>query len=128
MFLTQDVSTKIVNVSMGYLGHTFIWETFNCVHFVRKVYQESGISFPTLIKMRLPPADFHLSKEEFAEMPIGHSVFFKRRESQSVRYWTHVAIIIGKDSLIHCTRNLGIGVVVSSKAEFQEVYSLSPKY
>jgi hypothetical protein len=60
-------------------------------------------------------------------MPIGHSVFFKRRASLSSRIWTHVAIIISPESLIHCSRNLGRAVVITPKIEFMEVYSLVSK-
>jgi cell wall-associated NlpC family hydrolase len=127
MFLTESLSSRIVTVSSTYLGRGFNFEEFNCVHFVRKVYFEVGIVFPLLIKNQLPPTDFHLSQEEFDRMPIGHSIFFKRKDSKSDRLWSHVAIIWGKDKLIHCTRNLGSGVVITSTSEFLKVYALSPK-
>jgi len=127
MFLSKDLSELIVTISFRYLGRPFDWDTFNCVHFVRKVYGEVGISLPLLVRGNLPPPDFHLSMYEFALMPIGHSVFFKRRASKLERYWTHVAIVVGPDKLIHCTRNLGSGVIISSKSEFMEIYDLAPK-
>jgi len=127
MILSRDISDRIVDVSYYYLGKPFDWETFNCVHFVRKVYLEVDIYLPPLIRKGLPPAEFHLSDDEFTAMPIGHTVFFKRKESKLERLWTHVAIIIGPNELVHCTRNLGRGVVITPKSEFMEIYSLAPK-
>lgn len=124
---SQNQSESIVTISYNYLGKPFDWDTFNCVHFVRRVYHEVGICFPLLSREDLPPSNFHLSADEFALMPIGHSVFFKRRASKLARFWTHVAIIVSPDTLIHCTRHLGLGVIVSSKSEFMEIYDLAPK-
>lgn len=127
MIIDQNLSLCIIHSSYSYLGREFDWEEFNCVHFVRRVYLSVGIVFPKLIRSKMPPKEFHLTDEEFDEMPIGHSVFFRRKMSRLVnRPWTHVAIIVGKNELIHCTRNLGNGVVITSKPEFLDTYELSP--
>jgi len=127
MLLTNDQAEGIVVIAHGYISRKFCFETFNCVHFVREVYSKAGIDFPRLAKDLPPPADFHLSSEKFAEMPIGHSAFFKRRGSKLVnRLWTHVAIVFGENELIHCTRNLGDGVVITPRPIFLEMYVLSP--
>jgi len=127
MFLSKDVSGRIVSVSYRYLGRPFDYETFNCVHFVRVVYFEVGINLPLLIRNGLPPIEFHLSNEEFALMPIGHIVFLKRKKGKLERFWTHVAIIAESKTLIHCTRNIGKGVVLTSLSDFMEVYDLTPQ-
>jgi|GEM_PF-1966257 len=127
MYLSKNQSDQIIDVAYSYLGKPFDFEKFNCVHFVREVYFKVGINLPLLVRKYLPPADFHLSSVEFALMPVGHTVFFKRKESKLDRSWTHVGIIVGPDKLIHCTRNLGDGVVVTEKSQLMEVYSLSPK-
>jgi cell wall-associated NlpC family hydrolase len=125
--LSQDLSKHIVAASYVYLGRPFIWETFNCFHFVKSVFVDVGIEFPMLDRYGFPPNDFHLSTEEFASMPPGHCVFFKRKTSPVKRYWTHMAIIVGPSELIHCTRHLGNGVTVTPKSEFVELYALAPK-
>jgi len=124
--LDKTLSRRIVTASLRYLGKPFDWETFNCVHFVRSVYQDVDMQFPILKRYDLPPREFHLGNNEFARMPRGHSVFFKRKASPVKRYWTHMAIIIGSDKLIHCTRHLGTGVTITPKSEFLETYALSP--
>jgi len=127
MILSNNLSNHIVDVSYRYLGKVFNYKEYNCVHFVREVYLNAGIIFPLLSVRDFPPVDFHLSDHEFSNMPIGHTVFFKRKESKSERFWTHVAIIISSDSMIHCTRHLGSGVIITPKSRFMEVYDITPK-
>ena len=124
--LTKELSDNIVGYANNYLGTRFCFTTFNCVHFVRQVYCEAGIIFP-LLNREAPPRDFHLTVKEFAEMPIGHSVFFKcKKSTNNKRIWTHVAIIVGKNELIHCTRNSDNGVVITPRPNFLERYRLVP--
>lgn len=126
MILTEARSRQIVLVAKSYLGTQFDWHTFNCVHFVAEVYGSVGIDFPRLVRYGLPPRNFHLSHSEFLKMPIGHSVFLKRKTTLApTRYWTHIVIIIGQDQLIHCTRNLGKGVIISTPQELLSVYDLA---
>ncbi len=126
MVLSNKISDLIVNISHEYLGRKFNLNSFNCVHFVREVYAKVGIILPLLNRYGIPPREFHLLEEEFAHMPIGHSVFFKRRTGHSTRSWTHMAIVFSEDTLVHCTRNLGEGVVLTPKSVFMETYILSP--
>lgn len=128
MVLSNVVSDVIVSTSYEYLGKSFDLDTFNCVHFVREVYKSAGVVMPILARYDFPPREFHLSNDEFNSMPIGHSVFFKRRSTRSTRPWTHVAIIVSSDTLIHCTQYIGKGVMLTSKSVFMETYDLSPIY
>ena len=126
MILSETLSGQIVSSARSYAGTQFDWCTFNCVHFVAEVYWGLGIEFPRLARYGLPPRDFHLSGDEFLCMPIGHSVFLKRKETLApTRYWTHIAIIIEQDRLIHCTRNLGSGVIISTSQELLGAYDLA---
>ena len=125
MDLSKTLSELIVSRAQEYSGRPFDWDTFNCVHFVRSVYADVGITFPILKRYELPPEEFHLSSEKFAEMPLGHSVFFKRKDKMTKRYWSHVALVVAPDALMHCTRHLGSGVVLTPKSIFLEVYELS---
>jgi cell wall-associated NlpC family hydrolase len=127
MIITESVSDLIVTVAFRYLDCPFDYEKFNCVHYVREVYSLAGIKLPLLDRAGFPPNDFHLSEEEFALMPRGHSVFFRRKASIAHRVWTHVAIIVSKDELIHCSRSFGKKVATTSKAEFMEIYNLAPQ-
>ena len=124
MIIPKNLSHIIVNISISYLDTPFDLERFNCVHFVRKVYKTVGVTLPLLCGHDFPPKEFHLTEQEFNLMPVGHSVFFRRKLSPSNRVWTHVAIIISDSQLIHCTRHCGMGVVCTEKKEFLEIYSL----
>ena len=126
MILSTQLSDRIVAASYRYLDRPFDWDTFNCIHFVRRVYGDVGIVFPALARSMLPPDGFHLSSEEFGLMPLGRSVFLKRKAKATERPWSHVAIIVGPDKLIHCTRHMGESVIVSSKDELMRVYDRAP--
>lgn len=127
MILAPSTSDRIVSTAHQYLGKSFDYEKFNCVHFVRNVYHTIGIELPILHRSGYPPTDFHLSGDEFNLMPVGHSMFFKRKTSISSRIWTHIAIIASSHELIHCLRHCGNGVVITPKPVFMEIYALVPK-
>jgi hypothetical protein len=124
MILSKSLSGLIVATALEYLGREFNYRSFGCVHFVREVYFRVGIILPILDRYDFPPDDFHLSLEGFHNMPAGHSVFFRRKLTTSVRLWTHVAIILSSGDLIHCTRHLGNGVVITTRNEFLDIYEL----
>ncbi len=125
MVLNSILSQRIVAASSAYIGKPFCYSTYNCIHFVRNVYSDVGIIFPLVERYGLPPQEFHVSPEVFMTMPHGHSVFFKRKESQVQRYWTHVGIIFDLHHVIHCTRHTGKGVVVTPVEEFLKTYALA---
>jgi cell wall-associated NlpC family hydrolase len=126
MNLSKEISDHVIRIALNYVGRDFDFAAFNCVHFVREVYAQAGIVLPPLVRYDFPPREFHLSEEEFLLMPVGRCVFFKRKNSRLDRQWTHVAIIVSEDALIHCTRNIGEGVTLTSKSDFLDVYSLTP--
>jgi hypothetical protein len=127
MILSISMSDRIITNAYHCIEESFDYEKFNCVHFVREVYFSVGIELPLLDRTGFPPEDFHLSKEEFALMPKGHSVFFRRKASISDRIWTHIALIASSDEIIHCSRSFGKKVSVTSVAEFMKIYDLAPK-
>ena len=127
MILLTHESDHIIRVGKSYLGQPFDYTHFNCVHFVRKVYSTIGIELPLLSRSMQPPNEFHLSRAELMAMPIGHTIFLKRRASVSDRLWTHVAIIFSPSELIHCTRHFEGGVVITPATEFFEAYTLVTK-
>lgn len=129
MELTPSLAETIVTIATSYLGREYIWRQFDCVDFVRTVYEAAGIAFPTLSANLPPPRDFHLSEEELGSMPLGHLVFLKRRASTLDRLWTHVAIVYSATGFIHCSRQpcFGRQVCVTPKATMLEVYAVSPK-
>ncbi len=128
MILSAELSERIVVVAHSYIGREYDWHLFDCVHFVIAVYRQVGIEIPRFGSKGYPPSDFHLTAEEFYQMPLGQTVFFKRRASTSDRIWTHVAIIASPTELIHCSRHNGNGVRVTTKAEFLEIYVLAQKW
>ncbi len=127
MNLTPDLSNLIITTAYKYLGYPYNRKEFNCVHFVRRTYESLGIYIPSLSGSHHPPSEYHLSADEFDRMPIGHCVFFKRLQSRSERIWTHVAIVISPDELIHCSEFLGSRVVVTPVTDFLSFYELVPK-
>jgi hypothetical protein len=126
MFISKNLAGDIITSASSYLGRRYDFDVFNCVHFVRQVYRDVSLDFPLLDKRLFPPEYFHLTREDFYEMPIGHSVFFKKRKSTLPRSWTHVAIIFSDNELVHCSRLFG-QVVVTPVRDFLEVYDLSVK-
>ena len=125
MVLSPILSERIILAAYQYLDHSFDYETFNCIHFVIKVYRDAGIELPLLVRGDYPPPDFHLAPDKFAVMPIGHSVFLKRKANLFDRVWTHAAIIVSSDSLIHCSRHFGHKVAVTEKSELLNIYDLA---
>lgn len=127
MVLSKTVSDLIVASAYQYLDHPYDLRTFDCVRFVVSVYRNVSIEIPRFGSAGFPPSDFHLSAEEFAEKPRGHTVFFKRKANTSARLWTHMVIIVSPEELIHCSSRFGEKVVVTPWSDFLELYSLSPK-
>lgn len=127
MIFSEIVSARIVSTAYTYLGRAYDWRTFDCCHFIIAVYRDAGIHIPRFGPSGYPPADFHLSLDEFGRMPLGHSVFLKRKASPSNRIWTHMAIIISPTEFIHCSRHFGSKVTITSKIDFIETYALAPK-
>jgi cell wall-associated NlpC family hydrolase len=127
VILSAAVSLRIITCARTYLGKPFDYERFNCVHFVRSVYRDAGIEIPLLPRDGFLPDEFNLTRDEFADMPLGHTAFFKRKATTSARSWSHMAIIVSSTELIHCTRHVGRGVVITPVAEFIEIYNLVPK-
>lgn len=126
MNLSKEISNQVIRIALSYVGREFDFATFNCVHFVRKVYSQVGICLPPLARHDFPPREFHLSEEEFLLMPVGYCAFFKKKNTRLYRPWTHVAIIVSKNTLIHCTRNIGNGVMLTPVSRFLDIYSLTP--
>ena len=126
MILPTDIPDRIVAAAYSYLGKPYDFKTFDCVHFVISVYRDAGIAIPVFGAKGFPPIDFHLSAAEFAKMPLGHIVFFKRKLNTTGRVWTHAAIIVSPCELIHCSKHFGGVVTVTEKSEFVEIYALAP--
>lgn len=127
MDLDRELSARIVLAAEKYVGKAYDWHTFDCVHFVLSVFQDVGIALPRLSGQWEPPPEFHLSEQELEAMPLGHSVFLKRKASTANKIWTHVAIIVSRDELIHCSRHFGRQVTITPKAELLEIYTVVPK-
>jgi hypothetical protein len=125
--LDKIMSDRIVSVAVNHIGRPFDRNDFCCVHFVADVYDSVGIEIPKLDRMGFPPSRLHLSEDEFKEMPIGHSAFFRRKASLSKRHWTHVALVYSDTELIHCSLHIDGCVTITPKDEFLDVYALTPK-
>jgi len=123
MILSADVSRHIVATAHTYIGKPYDFKMFDCVHFIMSVYREVGIEIPRFGGSGFPPPDLNLSALEFEQMPLGQTVFFKRRTSPSSRIWTHMAIIASPSELIHCSRHFGNKVTITAKPEFMEIYA-----
>lgn len=127
MQLTPDLSSRIIATARTYLNHPYDFINFDCVRFIIQVYKEVGINIPIFGGAGFPPAEFHLSEEEFAQKPIGHSVFFRRRANTTDRIWTHMVLILSSDELIHCSSRFGGKVVITPWADLFKLYSHVPK-
>lgn len=125
MIIDQEMSNRIVAEATKFVGKPYDWRTFDCIHFIIAVYRSVGIEIPRFGSSGFPPRQFHLTKEEFEQMPIGHSVFFKRKAKVTDRVWSHAAIIFSQNELIHCSRHFGPGVTVTAKSDFLQLYDLA---
>jgi hypothetical protein len=111
----------IIDTATSYLNHPYSKE-FDCVKFVRKVYQTSGIIIPKLDPSP-PPLEFNIQKEQLKNPPIGHIMFLKDREDpRKHRAWTHIVIINSKKSCIHCSLFFGRKVVITPLEEIFKKY------
>lgn len=125
MNLSSHQQAIIVATAQNYIGRSFNYSKFNCVHFVREVYRTAGITLPILSPTDYPPLDFYLSENELALMPIGHAVFFKRRAAATRRIWTHIAIVYSTNEFIHCSRYVGYGVGTVTVEQMFSIYQLA---
>ncbi len=127
MKLSSSERACIVARAKSYISKPFNYRRFNCVHFVREVYDYVGIILPPLPPYDYPPSDFHLSEEDLAVMPIGHIIFLKRKEEVTSRFWTHVALIYSHTEFIHCSRYIGNSVNIVSIKQMFAVYQPTQK-
>jgi hypothetical protein len=126
MNITKEKSQHIIRTAEKYLEKPFDYWVYNCVHFIIDVYENNGIILPNIERYGYPPIGYHVIGEQFNSMPIGQSVFFKRKANTSNRIWTHVAIIYSNNELIHCSRHFGNKVVTTPKDQFLDIYALAP--
>lgn len=127
MVLSLEMSTNIIHAARRYIGKSYNFKTFDCIHFILNVYRGVGIQVDRFGGQGYPPENLHLNDIDFDKMPLGHSVFFKRKASMKDRLWTHAAIIISPHELIHCSRHFGNQVIITPKIDFMETYTLAPK-
>ena len=109
---------RVTEIAQSYVGIPYIPYQFECVDFVREVYRHVGIEIPLLPKSA-PPAEFNINAEQLAEPPIGYLMFLKNPKDRRLRAWTHVAIILSKETCVHCSYYFGKRVVIST---FEEVF------
>ena len=127
MILSGIMSRRVIRAAYAYSGTRYDYKTFDCVHFILRTYEDAGLPIPWFGPIGYPPPNLHLSAEEFERMPLGSTVFLKRKASTSARIWTHMAIIVSDHELIHCSRHFGGHVTVTPKNEFMGIYALAPK-
>ena len=58
MFISKILADDITACAYSYIAKPYDWDTFNCIHFVRRVYRDVGIDFPLLDKKLFPPEYF----------------------------------------------------------------------
>ncbi len=116
MEISHGLGEKIVAHARTYLGTAYT-ASFRCVDFVRLVYANFGIKIPKL-RPCMPPRNLNVSLDQIDNLPLGHPLFLKDREDpRTKRAWTHVVIITGPDTCIHCSIFYGEVVVESSIQE-----------
>jgi GTPase len=118
--LTQNQIEEVVKTAVSYLNHPYDSRKFDCVNFVRAVYRKIGIEIPPL-KSCAPPACLNISIKQVNDPPIGRMMFLKdRNDPRKERVWTHIVIILTKETYIHCSLFFGRKVTISS---FNDMYS-----
>ena len=122
MKLTQEQVEIIISESISHIGRPYS-NDFDCVKFIRIVYEKAGIEIP-LLKSHLPPKELNISKEQITNPPVGHLMFLKDPcDPRKHRSWTHIVIILTKQSCVHCSLFFGRKVVISTFREIFERYN-----
>jgi cell wall-associated NlpC family hydrolase len=126
MNLTREQVEIIISEAISNLGKPYS-KDFDCVRFVRLVYEKAGIKIP-LLKSHLPPNEWNISREQICDPPVGRLIFLKDPyDPRKNRSWTHVVIILTKQSCIHCSLFFGRRVVISTIGEILERYNFAEK-
>lgn len=60
-------------------------------------------------------------------MPVGHTVFLRRKLSEKPKVWTHVVIVYSPTEVIHCSRHFGRQVTITPIGEILATYAVAPK-
>lgn len=127
MIHTEETGRRIVEIAHTYLGQPFDIKDFDCVYFIKAVYQKVGIEIPRFWAKDYPPQDFNLTPEELLQMPLGSTLFLKRKATTVVRPWTHMVLIASPTHFIHNSRFFGHKVVLTPKDVVLEYYYHVPK-
>lgn len=117
--MSSELGHMIVETALRYLGRPYDRENFKCFHFVREVY--------TLLGLKPPPLSENLTVEQMLDPPIGHLLYLKHKEDTKQRRWSHVAIVISKEEVIHNSLWFGEKVVISKLSEILELYTIVPR-
>lgn len=104
---------QLVDFAKSLVGKRYCRQTFNCSHFIRRVYRKFGISTPAGVWIE-PISDFDDPRE------IGKLILLVHRRYKS----KHMAIYIGENQVVHNTLYLGGKVVITSLEDLFKVYSL----
>lgn len=113
MLLSKKQKREIIKTAISYIGKPYSKE-FDCIQFVRVVYEFVGIHIPKIPKLGSPPSEFNICKKQLNDIPVGHIVFLRdRHDPRKERSWTHVVIALNNRFCIHNSVFYGSKVVVS---------------
>jgi cell wall-associated NlpC family hydrolase len=120
--LTTTQRETVLIVALSQLGRNRT-EGFKCIDFVRNVYASIGIIVPfPLIGWMSPLIGLNITLDQLSDPPEGELIFFRRKNDQRKRKWTHVGITLPEKRVVHCSQFLGEKVVVSDLTDLLEDY------
>ncbi|RXI96158.1 NlpC/P60 family protein [Anaerobacillus alkaliphilus] len=104
------IADKIIDTGLSYLGTPYVFNappfqtnTFDCSSFIQYIFQEHGIELP-----RNSRQQFIVGKKvAFKDLKKGDLLFFtteKRRTNQGIEKVGHVALYLGKGTILHTSR------------------------
>ncbi len=115
--LSQQVQCGIKNEAIRYIGRKYDRVHFNCLTFVRLVYQKVGFT--------LPPLQLNVTLSQLKNPPVGFVLYLKRKNTEGTGRFTHVAILMDDMMCIHCSYFFGGSVVKSKIDELLDFYDLA---
>ncbi len=115
--LSQDKQRDIVTEALRHLGREYDRVHFNCLTFVRLVYENVGL--------KLPPLRLNILPSQLTNPPVGFMLYLKHKTASKDRRFTHVAIVLDNCTCIHCSKFFGNAVVITEYEKLFEMYDLA---
>ena len=115
--LRQEIVLQIKKEALNYLGNKYDHTHFNCMTFVRSVYEKVGL--------KLPPLYLNVTYSSLNNNAEGFIIYLKRKGLNNTKRFTHAGIILDRLTCIHCSYYSGGMVVLTGMKELLKDYDIA---